>query len=73
VHGYRNAITKLRSYPERITSWEQAKDINKIGHKSLLKIKEILETGTFTRVIAMEDNQRLKRLKLFKKIWGVGT
>ena len=71
--AYRSAITSLRSYPEKITCSEQVRNLSKVGLKIQKKIKEILETGTLKRVQAMDGLERLRSIKEFNKIWGIGT
>ncbi|CAG9334431.1 unnamed protein product [Blepharisma stoltei] len=73
IIGYQKAISAIRSFPEKITSIEQLKGVNQIGKQTLQKIKEILETGSLSRVEAMDEHERLGQLKLFLNIWGVGT
>ena len=71
--AYRFAIVSLQSYPEKITCAEQVQNLQKVGSKIKKKIAEILETGTLKRVKAMDEQGRLKSLKEFNKIWGIGA
>jgi DNA polymerase lambda len=71
--AYRSAIISLKSHPEKITSVEQVENLQKVGSKIKKKIGEILETGTLKRVQAMDELERLKCIKEFSKIWGIGS
>jgi DNA polymerase/3'-5' exonuclease PolX len=71
--AYRAAVIALRSHPEKITSVEQVKSLRKIGDKIKKKIEEILLTGTLKRVKAMGEIGRLKAMKEFSAIWGIGS
>ena len=47
--------------------------LSKEGLKIQKKITEILKTCTLKRVQAMDGLERLKSIKEFNKIWGIGT
>ena len=71
--AYRSAIACLKAHPETITSPKQVKNLARIGSKIKKKIREILETGTLKRLICMNSYERIKVVKLFCEIWGVGA
>lgn len=71
--AYREAVIRLKAYPQKITDAYQLKGVYKFGTKMLRKIEEILETGTLYRVEAMNQQQYLTSIKHFKDIWGVGS
>ncbi|OMJ80130.1 hypothetical protein SteCoe_19671 [Stentor coeruleus] len=71
--AYRSAIIVLKSHPEKIICGDQVGNLQKVGKKIKKKIQEILETGTLKRVKAMDEQSRLKAIKEFSKIWGVGS
>ncbi|TFY61660.1 hypothetical protein EVG20_g6972 [Dentipellis fragilis] len=71
VYSYSKSIRKLRIYPHRITSYDEARNIPGIGDKTALKIKEILETGELRR-IEIEHTDDLDVVNLFQGIYGVG-
>ncbi|KAA1474125.1 Nucleotidyltransferase [Dentipellis sp. KUC8613] len=71
VYSYSKSIRKIRTYPHRITSYEEARNIPGVGDKTALKIKEILETGELRR-IDIEYTEDLDVVHLFQGIYGVG-
>lgn len=71
--AYRFAIISLQSFPEKITNLDQVEKLHKVGGKIKKKIGEILETGTLRRVKAMDELGRLKSIKEFSGIWGIGS
>ncbi|KAI9051143.1 hypothetical protein LZ554_005245 [Drepanopeziza brunnea f. sp. 'monogermtubi'] len=70
--AYRKAVGTLKKQSVKITRYEQAIELQFIGHRLALKIEEIAITGHLRRL----DNARLdpndKILQLFLKIYGVG-
>ncbi|PCH43258.1 hypothetical protein WOLCODRAFT_132716 [Wolfiporia cocos MD-104 SS10] len=71
VFSYGKAIRALRSCPERIRSYEQAKAIKGVGDKTARKIMEILETGDLRRIYH-ERTDDVDVVNLFMGIYGVG-
>jgi apurinic endonuclease APN1 len=74
IQGYEKAIQKLEQFKNPIYSIEDIKNIDGIGKKSLLKIDEIIKTGTLKlyKNIGTRNYKKESSLELFQKIWGIG-
>ncbi|KAI5984689.1 hypothetical protein EDD15DRAFT_2511856 [Pisolithus albus] len=71
VLSYGKCIRALRNYPQRITSFSEARSIRGVGEKTALKIMEIINTGDLRR-IEHERTDDVEVTKLFQGIYGVG-
>ncbi|KAJ7628647.1 hypothetical protein FB45DRAFT_918865 [Roridomyces roridus] len=71
VRSYLNSIGPIRCHPTRIKSYEEARTIPFVGHKTALKIMEIVKTGKLRR-IDYEDTPDVKVRAMFQNIYGVG-
>ncbi|KAI5983896.1 hypothetical protein EDD15DRAFT_2178117 [Pisolithus albus] len=71
VLSYGKCIRALRNYPQRITSFSEARSIRGVGEKTALKIMEIINTGDLRR-IEHERTDDVEVAKLFQGIYGVG-
>ncbi|KAI3388799.1 hypothetical protein SNEBB_010786 [Seison nebaliae] len=72
-YSYQKAISAVRRYNGVLRNKEDAKNIRGIGEKLSKKIEEITETGHLRKLEELQQNNRVRRLKLFSKIWGVGS
>ncbi|KAI6013048.1 hypothetical protein BKA83DRAFT_4362418, partial [Pisolithus microcarpus] len=63
VLSYGKCIRALRNYPQRITSFSEARSIRGVGEKTALKIMEIINTG---------DLKRIEHERTDDGIYGVG-
>ena len=78
VHMYRlGAIQKvlkiLENFPDKITSEKQLENIKNVGDKSLLRIKEILETGKLSEIKITDDvDKYLKIVEKLEDVIGIG-
>jgi DNA polymerase beta len=72
ARAYAKVISQLKDYNGLITSYEDIKDIDGIGKKMELKIKEILETGSLASAEKAKELYNIDALDNFQKIYGVG-
>ena len=70
---YRNAISQIQNFPERINNWNQIKYLKYIGKHIGRKIKEILITGNLKKTDYLCRDHRNKTIKLFKSVFGIGV
>ena len=63
VFGYRRAINALRAYPNPITDVKLLDDIEGIGPKTIDKIKEFLEKGTFREIKDPFSKKKMQELE----------
>lgn len=70
--GYQKAISAIKNFPRPITSREEASKIPAVGKKMAEKIVEIIEEGSLQKVHEVCDNEQVKVIALFTRIWGVG-
>ncbi|OCH87702.1 hypothetical protein OBBRIDRAFT_837179 [Obba rivulosa] len=71
VMSYGKAISALRQFPHRLTSYEQARTIRGVGDKTAQKIMEIIKTGDLRR-LDYEKTEDVETITLFQGIYGVG-
>ena len=71
--AYNKAIASLKTYPKKIESEEDLKQLPYIGEKTKKKILEIIKTGSLRQARLIENDEQQKALTLFTNIWGVGT
>ncbi|KAJ7628623.1 hypothetical protein FB45DRAFT_918780 [Roridomyces roridus] len=69
--SYRKSIGPIRRHPTRIKSYKEARTIPNVGHKTALKIMEIVKTGKLSR-IDYENTPDVKVRAMFQNIYGVG-
>ncbi len=73
VVAYRKAIGVLRKTQEPILTASQAIQIPGIGSSIALKIEEIVKTKRLQKLDVVKDDQKVKSLEAFKKIYGVAN
>ena len=56
VNTFKNVLTKLENYPNKIESSEQVKSLKGFGKGTLLRIDEILETGSLKECSTFNSN-----------------
>jgi DNA polymerase lambda len=71
--AYRNAISQIRAFHEKITSFDQIKNIKYIGKHIGRKIREILLTGDLKKTTYICNDKRNKIVRLFQGVYGVGV
>ena len=70
--GYQKAISALKNHPRKVDSREEATKIPNVGKKMADKIVEIVEEGSLRKVQEVCDNERIRTLDLFGRVWGAG-
>ncbi|ORX83632.1 Nucleotidyltransferase [Anaeromyces robustus] len=70
--SYQKAISAIKRYPNKISSYKQAKSIFGIGDGIAKKIEEIVNTGTCKKLETFKKDKMNNVLKIFIQIWGVG-
>lgn len=73
-YAYSKALTIIKKYDTPIQSAQELR-LNKhrgIGEKLILKIDEILSTGTSVKLQLLSQSEQVKVMQLFSGIWGVG-
>jgi hypothetical protein len=65
-------VSILKQLPERVTCDSDLQPRFGFNANGIAKLREILETGTLRKLEAKRADPRLKILKLFSNIWGVG-
>jgi DNA polymerase/3'-5' exonuclease PolX len=72
IVSYQKAISAIRRYPNKISSYKQAKSIFGIGDGIAKKIEEIINTGSCKKLQSFRKDKMNEVLKMFIQIWGVG-
>lgn len=72
VPSYRNSINKIKSIDQDITSFEQFKKICYVGKQTTQKVKEIIFTGGLKRTEFLQSDEKLKIIKVFEGVYGIG-
>lgn len=70
--GYQKAIAAIKNYPKAITNRDEAAALPNVGQKMADKIIEIIEHGSLQKVSEVCDNERMRTLDLFNRVWGAG-
>ena len=73
IDSYRKAIKSIETFKNPIYSSNDVKDLPYIGKSFSEKIDMISEKGTLNIYENIKKNNRLKSIKLFEQIWGIGT
>lgn len=72
VRAYKKVIEQLKSHSEAITSYKDVQNIDGIGVKISLKIKEIFETGSLKAAEKAKKEYNIGAYDSFLNIYGVG-
>lgn len=82
VRAYNTVIQELKNLGMPLTRIDQVKNIRGVGKKSLIKIKEYLDTGKISEVVNAKNllikpivkllTKKERIIDLFSGIWGVG-
>ena len=73
IDSYRKAIKSIETFKNPIYSSNDVKDLPYIGKSFSEKIDMISKKGTLNIYENIKKNNRLKSIKLFEQIWGIGT
>jgi hypothetical protein len=73
IDSYRKAIKSIETFKNPIYSSNDIKDLPYIGKSFYEKIDMISEKGTINIYENIKKNNKLKSIKLFEQIWGIGT
>ncbi|KIY44359.1 Nucleotidyltransferase, partial [Fistulina hepatica ATCC 64428] len=71
TYSYSRSIPHIRAYKTRIKSYAEARKIPRVGHRTAMKIMEIINSGELQR-IKFERTPDVQAMKLFEGIYGVG-
>lgn len=72
VHGYRRAITALKTHPKKIQNGKDIDEVIGVGPKINAKILEILKTGSLRKARILENDEQVRTIDLFTSVWGIG-
>jgi len=72
VRAYQKVIKQLKDYNGSITSYADVKEIDGIGEKIALKIKEILETGQLKAAERTKKEMNIDAYDSLMKVYGIG-
>jgi DNA polymerase beta len=72
IDSYIKAIKSIQNYKYPIYNSQNIKDLPFVGKGFCEKIDLISKNGTLNIYENIKKNNRLKSIKLFQKIWGVG-
>lgn len=73
ARAYGKVITQLKSFNDKITSFDDVKQIEGIGKSIEDKIKEIITTGVSSKAEAIKENSEINISNELLKIYGVGS
>jgi DNA polymerase IV len=73
VRAYSTSIASLAAYPHTLTSAQEILALPGCDHKIAILYQEWKTSGGIAAVEELEADERLKILKLFYEIWGVGA
>jgi len=73
ARAYGKVINQLKSFNEKITSFEDVKKIEGIGKSIEEKIKEIITTGVLAKAEELKENSAMNISNELLKIYGVGS
>ena len=76
AYSYRKAVGIVKQYPRAIRTEADLAEIGRVkgmGGKMVGKVREIIETGTLSKVGHMEGDERMQVMERFTKIHGVGA
>ena len=72
VRAYKKVIEQLKDHKTPITEYKDVQEIDGIGEKIALKIKEILETGSLKAAEKAKKDYNIGAYDSFLNIYGVG-
>jgi DNA polymerase/3'-5' exonuclease PolX len=72
MYAYNKAIGIIKRLPFEVQRAEQLASYQGLGHRILNKIREILNTGTTTKLNVLRTTPHVAAMEAFSKIWGVG-
>ena len=75
-YSYRKAVGIVKQFPRPLRTESDLAEIGRVkgmGGKMIGKIREIITTGTLTKVGHMERDDRIQVMERFTKIHGVGA
>ncbi|ESO96863.1 hypothetical protein LOTGIDRAFT_72491, partial [Lottia gigantea] len=70
--GYQKAVQAIRSHPNPISSWEEARNLRGVGAKLADKIWEIVQSGELRKLNEFKSSEEIKVLNIFNNVWGAG-
>ena len=76
AYSYRKAVGIVKQFPRPIKTESDLAEVGRVkgmGGKMMGKLREILTTGTLTKVGHMEKDERMQVMERFTKIHGVGA
>ena len=76
AYSYRKAVGIVKQFPRALKTEGDLTEIGRVkgmGGKMIGKIREIITTGTLTKVGHMEKDERMQVMERFTKIHGVGA
>ena len=75
-YSYRKAVGIVKQFPRALRTEADLAEIGRVrgmGGKMIGKVREIITTGTLTKVGHMEADERMQVMERFTKIHGVGA
>ncbi|CUG88930.1 Hypothetical protein, putative [Bodo saltans] len=72
MYAYNKAIGVIKRVPFQVQRVEQLASYQGLGHRILNKVREILNTGTTTKLHVLRTTPHVAAMEAFSKIWGVG-
>ena len=72
ANTYAKAVFQIKRYPLNITKGQDVKDLEGIGKKTVLKIDEILETGTLKLLDKLNIDSSKSKSNQIRDIFGFG-
>lgn len=72
MYAYNKAIGIIKRLPFQVQRVEQLASYQGLGQRILNKVREILNTGTTTKLHVLRTTPHVAAMEAFSKIWGVG-
>lgn len=72
TYAYNKAIGVIKRVPFQVERVEQLQSYKGIGDRILNKVREILESGSTTKLQLLKTSPQVQAMEALTKIWGVG-